>query len=193
MEGEFTNPYPQEVIGVICEECRKRPATVHITKIVNNMKTEVHLCQECAQTKGELTFVSQPAFTFQDFLAGMLQHAQTASSGPATEIAVERCPNCGFSYSKFKEAGRLGCSVCYEQFKGQIQPLLRRLQGSTGHTGKIPGYSSAAIGYRRQIEELREQQRAAISQEKYEEAAKLRDKIRRLEKDLRESEGRDGR
>lgn len=178
---------------MICEECRKRPATVHITKIVNNMKTEIHLCQECAQAKGEFTFIPQPSFTFQNFLAGMLQHAQTASSSPATEVRVERCPNCGFSYGEFKEVGRLGCSVCYEQFKGQIEALLRRLQGSISHTGKIPGYSSAAVGYRRQIEDLREQQRAAISQEKYEEAAKLRDKIRRLEKEMRESETREGR
>ncbi|NMB45379.1 MAG: hypothetical protein GX998_03085 [Firmicutes bacterium] len=178
---------------MLCEECRKHPATVHITKIVNNMKTEVHLCQECAQAKGELTFVSQPAFTFQDFLTGMLQHAQTISPGPAVETAMGRCPNCGFSYAKFKEVGRLGCSVCYEQFESQIQPLLRRIQGGTGHTGKVPGYSSAAIGYRRQMEELREQQRAAIAQENYEQAAKLRDKIRHLEKELREAERREDR
>jgi protein arginine kinase activator len=178
---------------MLCEECRRRPATVHITKIVNNMQTEIHLCQDCAQSKGELTFVSQPTFTFQDFLTGMLQHAQSMQPGLAVETSVGRCPNCGFTYAEFKATGRLGCSVCYEQFKGQIQPLLRRIQGSTGHTGKVPGHSSAAIGYRRQIEELREQQRDAIAQERYEEAAKLRDKIQSLEKNLRESEARENR
>ena len=178
---------------MLCEECRRRPATVHITKIVNNMQTEVHLCQECAQAKGELTFISQPAFTFQDFLTGMLQHAQSMTPGLTVETRMERCPNCGFTYAEFKETGRLGCSVCYEQFRGQIHSLLRRIQGSTGHTGKVPGHSSEAIGYRRQIEELREQQRAAIAQEKYEEAAKLRDKIQNLEKELRESEQRESR
>lgn len=180
-------------VEMLCEECRTRPATVHITKIVNNMKTEVHLCQECAQAKGELTFVSEPAFTFQDFLTGMLQHAQTVAPGPSVETKITRCPNCGFTYTEFRKMGRLGCSVCYDQFQGQIHPLLRRIQGSTKHTGKVPGHSSAAIGHRKQIEELRDQQRAAITQEKYEEAAKLRDEIRKVEKELRESEKRQGR
>ncbi len=178
---------------MLCEECRKRPATVHITKIVNDSKTEAHLCQDCAQAKGELTLVSPTAFTFQEFLTGMLQQSQAASLGHAVGMPVACCPNCGLSYARFKEGGQLGCSVCYEQFKGQIQPLLRRIQGSTGHTGKLPGQQGVAVEQRRQIEALREQQRAAIGQEKYEEAARLRDKIRNLERELRETRGREDR
>ncbi|MGI6566729.1 MAG: UvrB/UvrC motif-containing protein [Limnochordia bacterium] len=178
---------------LLCEECRKRPAAVHITKIVNNVKTEMHLCQECAQTKGELNMSFEPSLTFENFLKGMLQQAQALSQGPAVGIRPQRCPNCGHAYGQFKESGRLGCSECYEEFKGEIVPLVRRIQGSVGHTGKAPGISSAAAGYRQQIEELREQQRKAIIEEKYEEAAKLRDKIRALEKSLREAEKQEGR
>ncbi|NLJ87036.1 MAG: hypothetical protein GX322_11495 [Firmicutes bacterium] len=178
---------------MVCEECRKRPAVIHITKIVNNRKTEAHLCQECAQSRGELTFVSPTAFTFQNFLAGMLQHSQATPTGPSVETPTAYCPNCGFSYNQFKESGQLGCSVCYEHFQGQIKPLLKRIQGSVAHTGKIPSQHGVAIECRRQIEMLREQQRTAISQEKYEDAAKLRDKIRALEKELQETKERDGR
>lgn len=178
---------------MLCEECRRRPASVHITKIVNNMKTEMHLCQECAQTKGELTIGFEPSLTFENFLKGMLQQAQALSPGTAVGVRAQHCPNCGLAYGQFKESGRLGCSDCYDQFKGEILPLLRRIQGSVGHTGKTPGVSSAAASYRQQIEELREQQRKAIVEEKYEEAAKLRDKIRALEKNLREAERQEGR
>ncbi|NMB25582.1 MAG: hypothetical protein GX986_08625 [Firmicutes bacterium] len=178
---------------MLCEECRRRPATVHVTKIVNDSKTEFHLCQHCAEAKGELTLVSPVAFTFQEFLTGMLQQVPVPSQSPTVGMAIACCPNCGLSYSKIKEVGQLGCSVCYEQFKGQIQPLLRRIQGTTTHSGKAPGSQGVAIEQRRQIEALREQQRVAIGQEKYEEAAKLRDKIRSLEKELRESKGRENR
>ena len=178
---------------MLCEECRRRPASVHITKIVNNMKTEMHLCQECAQTKGELTFGFEPSLTFENFWKGMLEQVQALSSGTAVGVRTQRCPNCGLAYGDFRESGRMGCGECYDQFRGEILPLMRRIQGSVGHTGKVPGISSAAASYRQQIEELREQQRKAILEEKYEEAAKLRDKIRALEKSLREAERQEGR
>lgn len=31
-----------------CEECGKRQATLHLTKIVNGEKTEYHICEQCA-------------------------------------------------------------------------------------------------------------------------------------------------
>ena len=39
---------------MICEVCRKNAATVHVTKVVNNVRTELHLCQQCARERGEL-------------------------------------------------------------------------------------------------------------------------------------------
>ncbi|NLK07820.1 MAG: hypothetical protein GX316_03850 [Firmicutes bacterium] len=172
---------------MLCEECRKRPATVHITKIVNNAKTEMHLCQHCAQAKGELGVISPGAFTFQEFLTGMLQQVAAPSPSVGQTALPADCPNCGRTFNQIREKGQLGCSVCYDHFKDQIQPLLRRIQGTTSHAGKLPGVEGAALEQRRQIDALRDKQRAAISQEKYEEAAKLRDEIRGLEKRLKES------
>ncbi|HVN67833.1 MAG TPA: Clp protease N-terminal domain-containing protein, partial [Candidatus Sulfotelmatobacter sp.] len=37
---------------MICEKCHIRPATVHITKIVNGKKIERHLCSICAAEEG---------------------------------------------------------------------------------------------------------------------------------------------
>ena len=34
---------------MLCNECEKNNATVHITKILNGVKTESHLCEECAK------------------------------------------------------------------------------------------------------------------------------------------------
>ena len=37
---------------MLCEKCKLRPASVHITKIVNGKKVERHLCQQCAMEEG---------------------------------------------------------------------------------------------------------------------------------------------
>jgi hypothetical protein len=33
---------------MLCDECNERPATVHLTQIVNQVMTKVNLCKSCA-------------------------------------------------------------------------------------------------------------------------------------------------
>jgi len=33
---------------MLCEKCNERPATVHLTQIVNSVMTKVNLCESCA-------------------------------------------------------------------------------------------------------------------------------------------------
>ncbi len=73
-----------------CEECKKRPATVHLTKIINNQKSELHLCEQCAKGKGEM----YQGFSFQDLLSGLLNydnHKQDADQ-------QVQCGTCGMTY-----------------------------------------------------------------------------------------------
>ena len=35
-----------------CDECQERPAASHLTQIVNDSVTTVHLCEQCAAEKG---------------------------------------------------------------------------------------------------------------------------------------------
>ena len=55
---------------MLCQECKKRPATVHLTRIINNNKTEFYLCEECARQKGQFN-ISVP-FSINDLLAGFM-------------------------------------------------------------------------------------------------------------------------
>jgi len=58
---------------MICQECNQRPAALHFTKIINGEKTEVHLCEKCAQEKGEMfIFNGESGFAFNNLLAGLL-------------------------------------------------------------------------------------------------------------------------
>ena len=56
-----------------CQECNQRPAALHFTKIINGEKTEVNLCEKCAQEKGDIfIFNGGSGFAFNNLLAGLL-------------------------------------------------------------------------------------------------------------------------
>ncbi|MGB9791555.1 MAG: UvrB/UvrC motif-containing protein [Thermacetogeniaceae bacterium] len=168
---------------MFCEECGKRPATVHFTQIINNKKTELHLCEECARRHQEIpfSFNFEPNFSIHKFLAGLMDGALPVQM-PVVE--VPRCPNCGLTYTQFGQIGRFGCSECYKAFGKGLEPLIRRIQGNDRHTGKVPRRAGGKLSCLREIERLRAELQEAVRQEAYEKAAELRDRIRQLEKEL---------
>lgn len=170
---------------MICEECQKRQATVHLTQIINNQKRELHLCEECARNHHEFPFnfhfeSFEPSFSIHKFLAGLLD-------GTPMEVApveTPQCPGCGLSYAQFSQIGRFGCSQCYQAFGKGLDPLLRRVQGNERHAGKVPRRAGGKLSFKREIENLRRELNEAVRQEAYEKAAELRDRIKQLEQQL---------
>lgn len=97
-----------------------------------------------------------------------------------------RCPNCNTTWDRIKEDGRAGCAACYETFRDQLLDVMHRVQRGESHVGKAP---RAAEKRRRRLDHLRQRRdhqlemlhnrlKEAVSAEKYEEAARLRDKIK---------------
>lgn len=176
-----------------CQECQERPATLHFTKINNGEKTVYHLCEKCAQEKGE-TFMlhSGHGFSINNLLAGLLnmentfQAAQNANKQIYQSEPIQ-CSECSMTYQQFVQIGRFGCSNCYQTFKEQVKPILRRLHsGNITHNGKIPSRIGGGIHLRKQIEGLKQTIKELISREEFEKAAEVRDQIRFLEKQLSE-------
>jgi protein arginine kinase activator len=154
-----------------------------VTKIINSVKTELHLCQQCARERGELDALEGPKFAFSNLLAGLLQ------SEPAFGIPVgisgggrRKCETCGLEYTEFMNTGFLGCSDCYSQFAGRLGPLIGKIHGHTRHTGKVPRRTGKAVRARQELESLRKELRMLIEAEEYEKAALVRDRIRAIEK-----------
>lgn len=162
---------------MLCDECAKRPATVHITKVENGKKTDMHLCEQCAMQKNLLSLST--SFSVNDLLAGLL-NSGAASQKKADMVTDTVCNICGLSYSRFKETGRFGCSNCYKVFGERLNPLFKKVHGNTGHTGKIPNRAGGKMKVLREVEKLRQQLEEAIRNEEYEKAAALRDKIREI-------------
>ncbi|HHT06760.1 MAG TPA: hypothetical protein GXZ97_10905 [Hydrogenispora sp.] len=174
-----------------CERCKQRPATVHVTKVVNNHKTETHLCATCAQESGvdagkELGFLFEPNFSFHNLLASLLENEfgpQSAISPYQTKI--EKCATCGLTFTDFRKIGLLGCADCYQAFDKSLGPLLRRVHGHLSHTGKVPKRTGGKVRIKKEIADLRRKLQEAIGREAYEEAAQIRDEIRAKEEELK--------
>ncbi len=164
-----------------CEECLKRPATVHLTKIQNNKKTELHLCEECARRHHEIPFNFEPNFSIHKFLTGLLE----GSPLEVAPVATPQCPKCKLTYRQFGQVGRFGCNQCYEAFEKWLGPLFRRVQGNSQHGGKVPRRAGGKLRFKQEIERLREELQSAVRAEAYERAAELRDRIRALEQKLK--------
>ncbi|MFZ3590884.1 UvrB/UvrC motif-containing protein [Bacillus sp. DJP31] len=174
---------------MVCQECQKRPATLHFTKIINSEKSEIHLCDQCAKEKGELSMFSEGAgFSFTNLLEGLLNFEQSfkgTATNAFTQTEVLQCERCKMTFQQFVKAGRFGCSNCYRTFQLQLEPVLRRLHsGNTIHTGKIPKRIGGNIHVKKQIEQLRAELKELVTKEEFEAAAKLRDQIRELEGSL---------
>ncbi|KPV44180.1 UvrB/UvrC motif-containing protein [Alicyclobacillus ferrooxydans] len=173
---------------MLCQECKERPATVHFTKIVAGEKSEFHLCEQCAQEKGDFFAKAAQAFNFNHLLSGLLN--MESSPGVPTAQPTLRCPSCGMSYSQFTQLGRFGCPSCYDSFSARLDPLLRRIQSSETHTGKVPLRAGEQVKGRKELQRLRQDLQRSIAAEQFEEAAQLRDRIRQLEQTLDGQEGR---
>jgi protein arginine kinase activator len=186
-----------EVKKMICQECNQRPAALHFTKIINGEKTEVHLCEKCAQEKGDMfIFSGGSGFAFNNLLAGLLNidpSIQKQNENPFHQEEILQCNQCSMTFPQFVKVGRFGCAHCYDTFKEQLKPVLGRLHsGNWSHNGKIPKRIGGGIHLRKQIEDLKNELKESISHEEFEKAAEIRDEIRTLEKKLTGSHGEEG-
>ena len=156
-----------------CSLCGK-PATVHLTQIINNKVHKVDLCEECAQAKG----VTDPSgFSLADLLIkGALNNSETTAEGEGTLV----CPKCGFTQQDFKKVGRFGCPTCYDAFRPMLTPMLGSMHKGSAHTGKVPQRALDRRSIYDRLTKLEMELDIAIKSERYEDAARFRDEIRQI-------------
>lgn len=172
---------------MLCQNCGKREATTHIKRVVNGETSESHLCAECASSLGYTDVFGGFGLSFGDLLGGFLGEGSPVS-GKLSK--VHRCEKCGNSWNDIVREGRLGCAECYQTFYDKLLPSLQRIHGRIQHTGKIPGgehahtpvqKKSAEELRKEKIEQLKAEMQAAVEEQNFEQAAKLRDEIKALE------------
>ncbi len=193
---------------MLCEQCRKREATVKYVEVVNGVKTEHNLCGYCASQLdiGPFSAVFEGEISLASLLSGLLGIQGTEKTDGKFADVV--CPNCGTTYENFVETSRFGCADCYSVFGPLLGENIRHLQGSERHVGKRPDYvlrEEAEKAQARALESmnktgeedgelpkltgeervrlLQARIKDAVRREDYEEAAALRDEIRSLKEE----------
>lgn len=169
---------------MICQNCLKNAASVHVTEIVEiadgaddaqkRSVQEQHLCELCAQTMDLPNMPAVKKSMTEVWKLLQISAQQTRKKGGPV------CTNCGMSLEEFRKKGRLGCAKDYEVFVNHIGELLERVHGARTHKGRIPASDSATPAFD-EVGTLRQRLEAAIREEAYESAARLRDEIKALE------------
>src|SRR5580698_4111389 len=118
-----------------CDICGKKKATVHLTEIVDEQMSEMHLCEECARQKSSQM---EQQFGLADLLAGLSDSSKTTAVKEGDKASVLKCSRCALPYEDFRKFGRLGCGECYTSFKEHLTGLLRKIHGSNKYLGKTP-------------------------------------------------------
>ncbi len=157
-----------------CQKCPKT-ATLHITEILGEDQIEEwHLCEECYQRflveQGQKTSAAKNPTT-----VGLMDE------GEEQNLLNRECEICNIKFIDFRNSGRLGCPHDYEVFREELLPLLESIHGETRHCGKVPRQQPDRQRKEAELTQLRRQLTQAVNKEAYEEAAQLRDRIRRLE------------
>ena len=178
---------------MICQECNKRPATLHFTKIMNGEKEQFQLCEKCAQEKGELyMFNNTSGFSINNLLAGLfnIDPYIQQQQDPFEKQEILQCDHCSMTFNQFIKVGRFGCSHCYTAFKDELNPIYKRLHsGNWSHNGKIPNRIGGTMHIKKNIDELKLQLQQLIAAEEFEKAALVRDEIRLLDQKLDNANG----
>lgn len=156
-----------------CNKCHNA-ATLHITEILGEDQIEeLHLCESCAQN--HLNDPHQKSTG--------IKTAPSGGSEDVDEPAVlnRQCEVCGIKFVDFRNTGRLGCPHDYQEFREELTPLLENIHGEIRHCGKSPRRQPHSKQTQSDLIQLRKQLLQAVNKEAYEEAARLRDRIRQLE------------
>ena len=151
-----------------CDYC-DQPAIFHDVQIVNGVHSTKNLCQAHAVAEG----IQVAPLDLSLVLNLQIQEH--------TEQEIAQCPDCGMTIAQYKEAGLLGCPTCYETFADHLEHIIARVQDNhSQHIGRSPCTEGTDIGRHLEVRRLLKQLDTAVTQEDYENAANLRDRIREL-------------
>lgn len=163
-----------------CQHCNNNEATTYIKKNINGKVTEMHLCSECAAELGVMEEFSPESFFNDTFFGNFL-----GAGVPAMNIlsGIDHCEYCGSTFNDIVKYGRVGCANCYSKFEDRLQSSITKMHGNVKHIGKNVTYTQEADEDKiaeTELETLKNQLKEAIREQRFEDAAVLRDKIKEM-------------
>ena len=195
---------------MLCSNCGQNEAAVYINKTVNGKTTSTALCRACAAKLGIGGLL--PGLDLLGMLGGgALKKEILGQNNPGDSrnahnsqetgriaepgVSSKRCGACGRSFDEIAATGRVGCAVCYRSFASELGDTVTGIHGIASFVGRHPKKREPVIEPLEEIikeplkeksdpgADLRQQLLDAVKCENYEEAARLRDLIRAMEKE----------
>lgn len=183
---------------MLCENCKKREANVRYSENINGVRKELNLCDECSRELGITNNMDFriPTFDFSNFFGSFLEDFSNSSDFMPllSEIKQVKCDSCNSTFDDIINTGRYGCPNCYDVFEDRMDPILKKLQGSNKHNGRLGKISENKVKFDKKqennsnkiveskLDKLQADLKQAIKEERYEDAAKIRDEIKKEEK-----------
>ncbi len=166
---------------MLCQNCKKNEATTHIKRVINGEATQSHLCSACAQSLGYNNFFDDFSFNLPSLFSGFFEDSMLS----LTESRLDRCEVCSCSFDDIIKSGNVGCANCYEKFYSKLLPSIQRIHGKVKHAGSVPQNTAEPIAPKEKtaeekIADLQKEMTKAIETENFEQAAILRDEIKKL-------------
>lgn len=185
-----------------CQNCGENEANIRYTQIINGVKKQMNLCEKCAKELGIDNINLSMPISFSSFLGDMLDmYDETIPSLISPKSLT--CPKCNMTYDDFIETGKFGCENCYEEFKTKLDPLLKNIHGANRHIGRTASFNKEVKNLKAinnfkedkiieekniektknensKLEELQKRLKQEIKEERYEDAAKTRDEIKKM-------------
>ena len=165
---------------MLCEHCHENEAQISYTMVEGNDTKQMHVCPSCFQEFLAKQFPSSqiPPLDIQPMIQELLSlfHGKDAEEG-------RTCPVCGRSLKEFRKTGMFGCDNCYNTFAEELNALLPRMQGADHHVGAMPEAFRRDREASEKEQALKDRLDAAVADERYEDAALLRDEIKALKEE----------
>lgn len=191
---------------MLCQNCGKNEANIKYTQMINENKKEMVLCEECANKlgiKNNFSFEFNMPIDIQSFLSEFLNEQENMLP-KFTNLKEPTCTTCNMTYREFIDLGKFGCENCYNEFSTQLNQIFKNFHGNDTHVGRKGRlklnekaiskdenkihedlYKKTAESRQQdnksEVEQLKEELKKAVKQERYEDAASLRDKIKKIE------------
>ncbi len=148
---------------MICEECKKRNASVYINQNTHDKSKTIALCDECASAQK----IPPPS-------------PDTAPEPKIREGSCARCSVCHTTLSSVESSKNLtlGCPECYVHFENEIANRLSFKHGRLIYSARVPLRQRREAKREEYLTKLRDEMANAVANEDFERALTLREMIK---------------